>query len=63
MRGHNAKYTEVMGPKYPVAQSQREHMRGMAQPYALRAPEVILGLSWGPAIDIWSLGCLVFKSP
>ena len=29
------------------------------QPYALRAPEVTLGLEWGPAIDIWSLGCLV----
>jgi dual specificity tyrosine-phosphorylation-regulated kinase 2/3/4 len=24
-----------------------------------RAPEVILGLKYGPAIDIWSFGCLV----
>ena len=29
------------------------------QPYALRAPEVILGLGWDPAIDIWCLGCMV----
>ena len=26
---------------------------------ALRAPEVILGLGWGPATDIWGLGFLV----
>ena len=33
------------------------------QPYALRAPEVILGLGWGSAIDIWSLGCMVLTFP
>jgi len=36
-------------------------MTGTVQPYALRAPEVILGIAWGPAIDIWSLGCLMFE--
>ncbi|EMD41946.1 hypothetical protein CERSUDRAFT_110500 [Gelatoporia subvermispora B] len=34
---------------------------GIAQPYALRAPEVILGLPWGPPIDIWTVGCLMFE--
>ena len=32
------------------------------QPYALRAPEVILGNSWHTSADIWNLGCLVSKS-
>jgi len=29
------------------------------QPYALRAPEVILGCEWGTSADIWNVGCLV----
>ena len=29
------------------------------QPYALRAPEVILGNGWSTSADIWNLGCLV----
>src|ERR1700689_88208 len=28
------------------------------QPFALRAPEVILGCGWDTSIDIWNLGCL-----
>jgi len=32
------------------------------QPYALRAPEVILGNGWHTSADIWNLGCLVSKS-
>ncbi|KDR74608.1 hypothetical protein GALMADRAFT_1333939 [Galerina marginata CBS 339.88] len=31
------------------------------QPYALRAPEVILGNGWHTAADIWNLGCLLFE--
>lgn len=31
------------------------------QPYALRAPEVILGNGWHTSADIWNLGCLVRK--
>ena len=26
-----------------------------------RAPEVILGLGWGPASDVWSLGCILME--
>ncbi|KAF8812624.1 kinase-like protein [Phlegmacium glaucopus] len=39
----------------------RKHLSDLVQPYALRAPEVVLGLEWGPAIDIWSLGCLMYE--
>jgi serine/threonine-protein kinase SRPK3 len=45
------------------AHLQREHLSDIVQPYALRAPEVILGLKWGPAVDIWSLGCMVWIVP
>jgi len=31
------------------------------QPYALRAPEVILGNGWHTSADIWNLGCLLFE--
>jgi serine/threonine-protein kinase SRPK3 len=31
----------------------------LIQPYALRAPEVILGNGWHTSGDIWNLGCLV----
>ena len=41
------------------AHPKGNHLGETVQPYALRAPEVILGLEWGPAIDIWSLGCMV----
>ncbi|KAN0125243.1 kinase-like protein, partial [Russula decolorans] len=43
------------------AHLQREHLSDIVQPYALRAPEVILGLKWGPAVDIWSLGCMMYE--
>jgi serine/threonine-protein kinase SRPK3 len=26
-----------------------------------RSPEVLLGAKWGPAIDVWSLACLLFE--
>ncbi|KAF9236548.1 kinase-like domain-containing protein [Melanogaster broomeanus] len=31
------------------------------QPYALRAPEVILGCGWDTSTDIWNLGSLIFE--
>ena len=33
--------------------------RGNAMPMPYRAPEVILGMEWDNAVDIWSLGLLV----
>lgn len=35
------------------------HFEEKIQPYALRAPEVILGYPWSTPVDIWTLGCLV----
>ncbi|UPK90929.1 hypothetical protein LCI18_001864 [Fusarium solani-melongenae] len=32
--------------------------RGNAMPVPYRAPEVILGMTWGNAVDIWSVGLL-----
>lgn len=32
---------------------------GNAMPLAYRAPEVILGMPWGPPVDAWSAGLLV----
>lgn len=32
---------------------------GIAMPIQYRAPEVILGMSWGHSVDLWSVGLLV----
>ncbi|SJL14899.1 uncharacterized protein ARMOST_18375 [Armillaria ostoyae] len=34
---------------------------GVIQPYALRAPEVYLGIPYGPSADIWNLCCFAFE--
>ncbi|CAK4034952.1 Oxalate decarboxylase [Lecanosticta acicola] len=44
-----------------VASWVDKHLSDNIQPEHLRAPEVIIGASWGPAVDIWSLGCLVIE--
>ena len=49
----------------PIA-SARWSSRARRYPPALqsrwyRAPEVILGLSWTPKIDVWSLGCVAIE--
>ncbi|KAK0465940.1 kinase-like domain-containing protein [Desarmillaria tabescens] len=44
-----------------VASNIEEPFNGVIQPYALRAPEVYLGIPYGPPADIWSLGCLAFE--
>ncbi|KAJ6611120.1 kinase-like domain-containing protein, partial [Mycena sp. CBHHK59/15] len=31
------------------------------QPLIIRAPEVTLGCSWSPSMDIWTVGCLAFE--
>ena len=33
----------------------------IAQPDAYRAPEVLLGSSWGYSVDTWNLACLVSR--
>lgn len=35
--------------------------RGNAMPLPYRAPEVILGMTWGNSVDVWSVGLLVRK--
>ena len=54
---------QTIKAEYSTAHPQGEHLGDIVRPYALRAPEVVLGLEWGPAIDIWSLGCLVLVFP
>ena len=51
---------EILLTSFCLAHIADRPLEGIVQPYALRAPEVLLGLEWGPAIDIWSLGCLVW---
>lgn len=36
------------------------HKRGRVGARQIRAPEVILGLSWDTLADLWSLGCVLF---
>ena len=42
-----------------TAHFRNRHLYEVIQPFALRAPEVILGYPWDTPVDIWSLGCLV----
>ncbi|KAK0440445.1 kinase-like domain-containing protein, partial [Desarmillaria tabescens] len=41
-----------------VASKIESPFDGVIQPYALRAPEVYLGIPYGAPADIWNLGCL-----
>jgi len=38
-----------------------DHLSSYVQSRAYRAPEVILGLRYGPTVDIWSLGCVLYE--
>ncbi|KAN0074302.1 Protein kinase-like domain containing protein [Elaphomyces granulatus] len=37
------------------------HLSEIIQPVLLRAPEVLLGAPWGPGVDIWNLGAVLFE--
>ncbi|CAG8897677.1 unnamed protein product [Penicillium egyptiacum] len=37
------------------------HPTELIQPVLLRAPEVIIGASWGPSVDIWNLGAVLLE--
>lgn len=37
------------------------HLTEVIQPVLLRAPEVIIGASWGPPVDIWNLGAVLLE--
>lgn len=43
------------------SRKRREECKELVQKCSYRAPEVFLGGSYGPAIDIWSLGCISFE--
>jgi serine/threonine protein kinase len=36
-----------------------DHLTSYIQSRSYRAPEVVLGLPYGPKIDVWSLGCIL----
>jgi len=38
-----------------------DHLTSYIQSRSYRAPEVILGCEYGPKIDVWSLGCILFE--
>ena len=39
------------------------HQKGFTyvQTRYYRSPEIVLGLPYGPAVDMWSLGCILFE--
>ncbi|CCM06689.1 uncharacterized protein FIBRA_08976 [Fibroporia radiculosa] len=43
-----------------TASAEQEHTHP-SQPTLLRAPEVVVGYPWSTAVDIWSIGGLVFE--
>ena len=56
----------ILSPKialidWGAASWTSQHLREVIQPQLLRAPEVILQAPWGPAVDIWNLGCIAFE--
>jgi serine/threonine-protein kinase SRPK3 len=38
-----------------------KHLSELIQPVLLRAPEIIIGASWGPPADIWNLGAVLLE--
>lgn len=50
-------YTVLTG--FLLANWIDNHFTERITPPALRPPEVVLGLEWNQAVDIWSLACVV----
>ncbi|OBZ71556.1 Serine/threonine-protein kinase SRPK [Grifola frondosa] len=44
-----------------VASWKDDPFDGVVQSYCLRAPEIYLRAPWGPPIDIWGFGCVIFE--
>ncbi|KAF8216841.1 kinase-like domain-containing protein [Mycena galopus ATCC 62051] len=51
-------YLADFGHAVPI---HRTAERPEAMPTRSRAPEIILGLRWGTAVDVWGAGCLLFE--
>ncbi|KAI7682272.1 hypothetical protein KC319_g1105, partial [Hortaea werneckii] len=51
-----------LGEAYVFDEDEDDGLLGpsIVGPAALRSPEVILGMKWGPPLDIWQIGCLFF---
>ncbi|RMY71661.1 hypothetical protein D0863_04990 [Hortaea werneckii] len=51
-----------LGEAYVFDKDEDDGLLGpsIVGPAALRSPEVILGMKWGPPLDIWQIGCLFF---
>lgn len=37
------------------------HFTDLIQTRQYRAPEILLGFTWGALVDMWSIGCLIFE--
>ncbi|KAJ8438711.1 hypothetical protein Cgig2_013757 [Carnegiea gigantea] len=48
-------------PYFTMGRLQNDNLCLYVQSRSYRAPEVILGLPYGPKIDIWSLGCIMVE--
>ncbi|XP_030283410.1 homeodomain-interacting protein kinase 2-like isoform X2 [Sparus aurata] len=61
IENHQTRPLRVKLIDFGVAMSRSEASQGKRlQPMALRSPEILLGCPFSEAIDMWSLGCLMF---
>ncbi|XP_036934674.1 homeodomain-interacting protein kinase 1-like [Acanthopagrus latus] len=61
MENHQTRPFRVKLIDFGVAMSRSEASQGKRlQPLAFRSPEIMLGCPFSEAIDMWSLGCLMF---
>ena len=45
-----------------VATWGNAHLTELIQPVLLRAPEVLIGASWGPTVDLWNFGAMLLEA-